>query len=363
MNNKINSIHLLRGLAGIFVVFYHFRGYLNGVYVQRDLGQILFGSAAFGVDLFFMISGFIIALSTKKITTNAVFAIRRFFRIYPAFFVVFVIGVITVYRYNPSENLLRAFFFIHRDYSIDSPGFGYNVLGPAWTLTYEIYFYTLFATAMSLSHKYRTLITSVLLITPVFILQTYFNGSISLSGGGAANIPLDSPIYGFLRFVSSPIILEFVVGMVFYEIYSRVSFTISPSASLFVLLSCCGIFFTYYFSGSFNGFGLDKAGAISAILLFGFLFYDKFVGFKLNPFFEYLGDVSFSIYISHYFFINFMNFYNPELYTQTSGISRILLMLTITMIAGTLLHFGIERRFITIGKGLESRIVRTKIYE
>ncbi|RAY17555.1 acyltransferase family protein, partial [Enterobacter kobei] len=66
--------HLLRGIAGISVVLYHFKGYLNGVYAQKDLGQILFGSGAFGVDIFFMISGFIIALSTQNITSKAIFA-------------------------------------------------------------------------------------------------------------------------------------------------------------------------------------------------------------------------------------------------------------------------------------------------
>ena len=53
MNNKIQSIHLLRGIAGISVVLYHFKGYLNGVYAQKDLGQILFGSGAFWSRIFF----------------------------------------------------------------------------------------------------------------------------------------------------------------------------------------------------------------------------------------------------------------------------------------------------------------------
>ena len=56
MNNKILSIHQLRGIAALLVVLFHFRGYLNGIYAQKDLGYILFGAGAFGVDLFFMIS-------------------------------------------------------------------------------------------------------------------------------------------------------------------------------------------------------------------------------------------------------------------------------------------------------------------
>lgn len=343
-------------MAALFVVLFHFRGYLNGVYAQKDLGQILFGSGAFGVDLFFMISGFIIALSTQNVTSKTVFAIRRFFRIYPAFIVVFVIGVITVYRFDPTENLLRGLFFIHRDYSAASPGFGYNVLGPAWTLTYEIYFYSFFVVAMAISHKYRTIFASVLLISPVFILQMYFDGAISVKGDAAANVPADHYAYGLLRFMSSPMLVEFVVGMVFYELYRRISFTASKGLATLILMASIVFFVTSYLRGNFNGFGIDKYGVMSAVLLFGFLFYDKSVGFVNNRILGYLADVSFSIYISHYLLINLTNFYKPEFFVATIGFSRFSLMLAITMAVGTIIHFYIERPFINIGKSIEKFI-------
>ncbi|WP_395264885.1 acyltransferase family protein [Enterobacter soli] len=105
MKNKILSIHHLRGIAALIVVFFHFRGYLNGVYAQKDLGSMLFNSGSFGVDLFFMISGFIIALSTRNLTSKAIFAVRRFFRIYPAFIVTFVLGAL-----GNDSNLLIVFY-------------------------------------------------------------------------------------------------------------------------------------------------------------------------------------------------------------------------------------------------------------
>ncbi|EHN8835990.1 acyltransferase [Enterobacter hormaechei] len=356
MNNRIQSIHFLRGIAAVCVVLYHFKGYLNDVYAQKDLGQILFGSGAFGVDLFFMISGFIIALSSQKVTPNLVFAIRRFFRIYPAFIVIFLIGVVFVYRFDPNENILRGMFFIHRDYSIESPGFGYNVLGPAWTLTYEIYFYTVFAISMSLSHRFRTLIASIMLASSVFIIQYYYDGSISVSGLASASVPHDSYAFGILRFMSSPIILEFVVGMAFYELFRNMKLKVTSGMATFIFFSTIGISLTNYFTGYFTGFGLDKAGAFSIILLFGFLTYDKYVGFKENKTLSFLGDVSFSVYISHYLFINLMNFYRPDFYVDSNGIGRLSMMLTITFIAGTALHYCIERPFIKVGKLIEKRV-------
>ncbi|HDR2752568.1 TPA: acyltransferase [Enterobacter asburiae] len=361
MNNKITSIHYLRGIAGLCVVFFHFRGYLNGVYAQKDLGLILFNSGAFGVDLFFMISGFIIALSTQNTTSKMIFAVRRFFRIYPAFIVIFVIGALTVYGFDPSENLLRGAFFIHRNYSIESPGFGYNVLGPAWTLSYEIYFYAIFVLAMTFSHKYRTIISSLFLITPIIALQLYYNGGISVSGTAAANVPVENPAFSLLRFISSPIIIEFAVGMLFYELYKRIYFTISNGGALFIYFVCLGFFVTFYFSGNLNGFGLDKYGVISIALLFGFLVYDKYIGFNENKVLNFLGDISFSIYISHYLFINLLNFYKPEFYVSTTGIAKFIMMATITIAAGTLLHLYVEKPFIIIGKNIEAYIKRWRL--
>lgn len=61
----IFTIHYIRGIAALLVVLFHFRADLNKVYSQQDLGDLLFGSGMSGVDLFFIISGFIIVLSTK----------------------------------------------------------------------------------------------------------------------------------------------------------------------------------------------------------------------------------------------------------------------------------------------------------
>ncbi|HIC2036001.1 acyltransferase [Enterobacter soli] len=358
MNSKILSIHQLRGIAALMVVFFHFRGYLNGPYAQKDIGSILFNSAAFGVDLFFMISGFIIALSTKKQTTSLIFGMRRFFRIYPAFFVVFTVGALSVYNAEPIENLIRAMLFIHRDYSIESPGFGYNILGPAWTLTYEVYFYFVFAIAMSISHRYRTLLTSAILLVQIFSIQYIFDGHISISGAASAGVPAENPAFALLRFASSPILIEFIIGMIIYELFSRFSFNLGRSVGAFVFFASLGFFTTHYFGGRFSGFGLDKAGVISLVIFVGYLIYERSNGIKEYASLNFLGDVSYSIYISHYLFINLFGFYKPEFFTQANGISKFIMMTSITLTAGAMLHYLIEKPMIRIGKSLETRMNR-----
>ncbi|HCR1927425.1 hypothetical protein AF35_00289 [Enterobacter roggenkampii CHS 79] len=90
---QVRSIQYLRGIAAILVVGFHFRGNLNDIYPIKNFGDLMFISGSFGVDLFFMISGFIIALSTAKSEDNMLtkYVVKRFFRIYPLFIITLAI--------------------------------------------------------------------------------------------------------------------------------------------------------------------------------------------------------------------------------------------------------------------------------
>lgn len=359
MNNKINSIHQLRGVAALLVVLFHFRIYINGVYSPENLGEILFGSGAFGVDLFFIISGFIISLSTKKQTSLSVFAIRRFFRIYPAFILTFIVGALTVYSANPIEALLRSMFFIHQDYSQDAPGFGWNILGPAWTLSYEIYFYAIFSLSMVISQKYRTLISSLILISPMILIQVIYTGEISLAGNASPAISTDHIAYGFIRFISSPIMVEFVFGMALYELYRKSNIEISKSAATSIMLACIAIFIALYLRRSAIGFGMSGFGFWSLILIIGLLAYEK--NFELRQFktLNFFGDISFSLYISHYLIMNSLEFYKPMLWANSSGFTKLSFTLLLCIIIASLMHNIIEKPFINIGKTIE-RLIKNR---
>ena len=359
MNNKILLIHDLRGIAALLVVFFHFSIYLAGAYVQKDLGWILFGSGAFGVDLFFMISGFVIVLSTQKNSSISIFAVRRFFRVYPIFIFVFIVGALTVYSKESNFNLIKAALFIHKDYTLPSPSFGYNILGTAWTLSYEMYFYIVFAIAMSISAKYRVIISSLMLATPVISLQLFFTGAFSFSGSAAPQIPIDTPFYGFIRFISSPILIEFIMGMLFFEVFSKVKFKINTKLATFIFALCCGVFLTFYFGQFNNEFGLHGFGLWSFFLLFGSLMYDKAIGFKENKMLTFLGNISYSLYISHYVFVNAVAVYNPSFMLALSGLGKFFIMTTTTMTTATLIHFSLEKPFINLGRKIEGAIKNT----
>lgn len=130
------SIELLRGVAAIMVMLCHYavmiqgteRGWLNFFYT--------------GVDLFFVISGFIFAptiLAPAK--ENAIaFAIRRIFRIYPLFLAAVFLYALLPDKTWDSSAILQHAFFLHTLVSKEI-AFFYN---PAfWSLPVEIEFYLL----------------------------------------------------------------------------------------------------------------------------------------------------------------------------------------------------------------------------
>ena len=92
-DNRLTNLDILRGIAALAVCFYHFRrdGMDGSVY------NTLAAYGVYGVDMFFVISGFVIPLSLFKMGFNyhmlAPFWISRFFRLYPAYALASVIGL------------------------------------------------------------------------------------------------------------------------------------------------------------------------------------------------------------------------------------------------------------------------------
>jgi peptidoglycan/LPS O-acetylase OafA/YrhL len=135
---RYRELDVLRGVAALMVVFFHFSwGF--------EAAGFVFGAGNTGVDLFFMISGFVIFLTLKKVGSAAEFAVNRFCRLYPVYWVCVTLSY--------SLNLLY-FQFVQVDFNVF--GFGdylvnltmlqyyfnvANVDQSYWTLIIELLFY------------------------------------------------------------------------------------------------------------------------------------------------------------------------------------------------------------------------------
>ncbi|MED9724543.1 acyltransferase [Escherichia marmotae] len=340
------SIHYLRGLAALFVVMYHYRRILNDVYVQKDLGDILFNGAFFGVDLFFMISGFVIVLSTKNDNSLISFYAKRFFKIYPVYIAVFIVWVI---MQHPStfdvELAIKSLFFIHFDYTKPAPWFGYSSINTAWTLTYEVLFYFIFSLGLLLNHKHRTIISSSITLLLFISANYYFNGFISFNphttiGNGETS--------GLIKLVGSPLMLEFIFGMITCELYLNTKRNepyvfLKNTTKPFFIISMA--FFLLSISRGDIPHGPLDIGIPCFLLLLSFVSYERHYGLKQSKILSFLGDISYPLYLVHLVVSGYM--YDIKkifpYYAELHGFSRLLFLLLTSFALAYVIHLCIEK--------------------
>ena len=173
----IFSLQLLRYLAAIIVVGYHIEESLHdrtsyNIYEFFSYGNI-------GVDIFFVISGFIIALSTSKISTDSKphqtknFYIKRFIRIVPIYWfytllkvaMVLLLPALALRSELQIEHILSSLFFIP---SMAPWGLMQPILPVGWTLNFEMLFYIIFGMAILINQN-KLLITFIVFLSIFFV--------------------------------------------------------------------------------------------------------------------------------------------------------------------------------------------------
>lgn len=337
-SSLIYSIHYLRGIAALLVFMYHTRGLLNNTYAQRDLGSILFGNGYFGVDLFFMVSGFVIYISTNNSRSMKSFYVKRFFRIFPLYWVCLLsFLIINIFILNKGYGIdilkiTKSIFLIPLDFDGVPPFFGFSIITTAWTLTYEIVFYIIFSISMMVSHKYRAELCSIFIF--IMIITLYF-----LSSKQSLINPYSRwSDGGVLSLLSSPMFFEFVMGMVAAKIYNIITKEIATKIYgvliCLLLFSISGIFL-------FNGHGPMSIGIPCFILLVSLSLIEKVNGFKKIMILSLLGDISYSFYISHPISLLVLNNINPI--QVKSGMSLVVMQLSFSILISFILYSTVEK--------------------
>lgn len=210
MNNRLDNIQGLRAIAVIAVVMFHV-----STVTSEWGGSIMlkpfeyFGFA--GVDLFFVISGFIMVAVHRndlgETSYRPKFVFKRIWRIFPAYWIVWAIAALVyvdAYRFPPpcysidniTTPLIQSFFLLPSAYD-------HCFIPQAWTLNYEMYFYLTFAIVAFLPRRmlknvfiaWCVLSIAVTLVGPKHAGAIYRFSAINLyflSGCGLALIPRES---------------------------------------------------------------------------------------------------------------------------------------------------------------------------
>lgn len=153
LSPRFPAIDILRGFAALSVVVYHVIEHYKWTSFPTGGLLVWFRIGWIGVDLFLVISGFVISLSIHSLVQQfshrkflAEFARRRFLRIIPLYYTTCVIFIIFNAPYmipHPGfyKQLLMHILFIH-NISIDYHG---SIDGPNWSVALEVQFYLLCA--------------------------------------------------------------------------------------------------------------------------------------------------------------------------------------------------------------------------
>ncbi len=334
LSYRMESVQVLRGIAALFVVCQHICFLARG---------------SFGVDLFFLISGFVIVLATEKSAEH--FLTKRALRILPLyeaatlFTYLALLAVPSLFANTEAKPvyLLKSLLFI----PFSQDGVTQPLLRVGWTVNYEVFFYLLFALSMRMTKKYRVPVCAGMLAVLALI--------------GAAFPGLPEPF----AFWTDSVILEFAVGMgLFYVVRAfwekffggrgeeaarpgecRGGIRIGVYAGL---CAASAAVFAYEWHSYENPAlcalpQLLRWGLPSALLLLAFLL----AGFavRMPRFLVWIGDMSFSLYLIHYFPMRLLNRLLGD--TREPGIRGLLAALAVflaTLAVSRLCYMLVEKK-------------------
>ncbi len=165
------SLQALRALAAWLVVFHHVMQIFFDFKAESALGRFFVERGAIGVDIFFVISGFVIYLSTRgKDIQAGRFMLNRFFRIVPAYWLYSVMVALIIVYARPVmptqafdlKHFLLSLLFVPAP---NPGGFGlYPTLSVGWTLNYEMFFYLVFALSLAAPQRWRPGLIGIALV-------------------------------------------------------------------------------------------------------------------------------------------------------------------------------------------------------
>lgn len=267
MTNKsrITSLAVLRGVAVLAVCFCHLGKPASTGLVMPGLFKWLEEYGQFGVQIFFVISGFVIPYSLHQakytIKDYFLFLYKRFLRLHPPYLVALAFTLVLAavsyksrHLSNPETPLtiFQSLFYIHAP--ADNPVF--------WTLRVEAEYYLFIGLYFVLMQKFPRL--SMLFCLPLFLW--------------ASQTPLAIHIELFQY------IVYFLMGTVGYQIYISNKNQVIEYLFLILLI---GFSFLYY----------DKHAAnMATITILVILYFRKPVPAVL----EFPGELSYSLYLIHF---------------------------------------------------------------
>ena len=335
MENKNNLLDFLRFFAALWVTLFH----LNEPIEHVDNWYRNFVKAgALGVPIFFVISGYCIAIAASRSAGSLDFLIRRFFRIYPAYWFSLIIVLFTALAFKlvtgfnyvavfPSDliSVIATISLLTKPFS-DIP----TVNWVYWSLTFELFFYLIIAFSLILKKSFANIFLLAISTMSFFPYLFQFKPLFFL---------LHWPAFGL------------GIALFNFNLNNKRTYWF---ALLLVLVNLISL--------------IHNTGAGSYSIMVGITFLLIFISiwFKDMPqgFFTVLGDYSYSTYLLHVPLGAFILGSMKTLEIQRNIWANILFDVGVYFIISIVAFYSfshIEKRFIGIGKSFKKRMITSQI--
>jgi exopolysaccharide production protein ExoZ len=295
---RLDWVQALRGIAALAVVICHARNYL----LTQPYGialEIALRPGAMGVDLFFLVSGFIMVYTTEgssgSVLYTADFLAKRLARVWPVYAVMVVLFMGYGYAWHmgalPWGHIGRSLAFLPID--ARKPPYFDLPYGLGWTLNFEVYFYVVLGLSM-LAGRFRWPAFYGWMGLMLLVLPFAASGNVSMQANHDYNIGID-----WVDQAVNPVIWDFVAGTAI-GLLSRSSLKISSRRlawSLLVITVVISVWFSETGRTTFHGLW-NWGGPLAAMFtVMALTFKDRQP--VVPRALVWLGGVSFSLYLVH----------------------------------------------------------------
>lgn len=323
----IYNFQALRAIAALLVTFVHIELLVMPLGVTKR--QLMFGNV--GVDLFFVLSGFVIVYSTLRSRPGpAAFFENRVIRVVPLYWVltlgVFVLALAAPILFNSTDptagNLAKSLLFIPY---LKPNGFVHPILFVGWTLNYEMFFYLSFALALWACRRDPR--RAVHLCSAALIAFVAF-------------VELTEPRGVVVRFFGYSIVLEFVMGMWIALAADR--WPAAQSKLAWPLLAICGLWLLGHMIFLADAPRWLVAGIPSAGILIAALSLERSGHALAGRRIQLLGAASYALYLSHPFVLQAIGKAIEPFSSPAIAFIASILAIIAAQLVGIALHLWLE---------------------
>ncbi len=257
-----------------------------------------FNHGFLGVDIFFVLSGFVIYYSSQKYLDNGnylEFLKKRIIRIYPSFWVFLLLPLTVIFFIAPQFivdqsvfepiNYLKIFVL-----TFDHP----QISQISWTLSFELYFYLLFFLII-FNKNFKYLIVLILILSTINLIDK--------------TIFLD--LY-YQKYLFSPLLLEFFLGVFIVYLMKKIKknhtfwnwFLFAISILYFVAINYLSSNNLIYITKHNR---VLNFGMASFLLILSLVLIEKFNTVKSSKVLILIGDSSYVLYLIHSIILSFFD--------------------------------------------------------